>query len=829
VKSIKIIGRFFLLFLVALGTLLVGFMLFFEQIKSSLIQQGVEKINEQLLAKVEVDPNIELSLFEDFPNVTLIFHQVKIYEPGNQKDPLILASMEKLSLGFNVIDVVFYKKYSLEKAFLFNGTALPGIKADGEPNYTIFKPSDTKTSAEPMDVNIKSITLQNVSCSYFNRLSGQAYEFTFNKAKATFHIHNHTYDIGLDGAVTINGITVSDRTYFQNKKIKLRGDMSYTNEDGVLTLGTTTIALHESIYQLAGDVHTREEEMDLHINSKTGEIATLLSLLPTENTDWIKRYQNKGDVYFDAAIQGKYDAKNTPAIDILFGFEHTDITNPEGGQSIKQAVLKGKFSNGTSHNTKTSYIEIEQFEGLINNNPIRGVFKLSDFSDPYLVIKAELKQNLKDLVSFFPMEGIDSLEGKIALSFDFEGLLRNLKKREDLEKITTSGEAQIENGAMHLRSIRKSFKNIAADLIFNNTDISINSLSFRTAQSDIAVNGMIKNVLRKLIVGKGNILVEGALRSDQLFYEDFILPAPSSSTNGESSNTSLMLFLDCDIRELHVNNLHAKQVKGMLSYNDSLLLFSNATLNTAGGEVTGNALMKIKLPHRSKYLTLDLAFNDLYIDSLLRDFEDFDQTFISHKNLSGKLVGKADIFFILNPNGSMVTESILASIDMDISDGRLKNFEPMKALSRFAEEDQLNDVRFSKLTNQFLIKNKVITIPTMTLKSNVCDIELSGTHDFDNRFKYHLKVPLKNLSKKKQKEAEDKEASESGLLGKTNLFLVIEGQGDQFEVKFDKKRIGKKIAEDLKKEKEELKNAFKKEEPEIKHSKVNEEEFFEFE
>jgi hypothetical protein len=828
VKSVKIIGRIFLIFLVVLGTLLVGFMLFFEQIKSSLIQQGVEKINQQLLAKVEVDPNIELSLFEDFPNVTLIFHQVKIYEPGDQKDPLILASMEKLSLGFDVIDVVFYKKYSLEKAYLFNGTVLPGIKSDGEPNYNIFKPSDPKTASEPIDVNIKSIILHNVSCSYFNKLSGQAYEFALNKAQATFTIHNDTYNIGLDGSVTVNGITVSDNTYFQNKKIKLHGDMSYNNEDGALTLGKTTISINESVYKIEGDVHTKEEELELHITSKTGEISTLLSLLPTENSDWVKRYQNKGDVYFDAAIQGKYDQYNTPSIDVLFGFENTEITNPEGGQSIKQAVLKGKFSNGAAHSSKTSYIEIEQFEGTLNNNPISGSFKLSDLSDPYLVIKAELKQNLKDLVSFFPIDGVDSLEGKVSLSFDFEGLVKNLKKREDLAKITTAGEAQIEGGAMYLRSIRKSFKNISADFIFNNTDISINSLSFRTPKSDIAVNGMIKNVLRKLILGKGSILVEGSLHSDKLVYEDFILPAPSEKTNGESGTTSLMMFLDCDIRQLHVNNLHARQVKGMLSYNDSLLLFSNATMNTAGGEVAGNAIMKIKLPHRSRYLTLDLAFNDIYIDSLLKDFKDFDQSFISHKNLSGRLFGKADIFFILNPDGKIVTESILANIDMDISEGRLRNFEPMKALSRFAEEDQLNDVRFSKLTNQILIKNKVITIPNMVFKSNVCDIELSGTHDFDNRFKYHLKVPLKNLSKKKQKEAEDKDASETGLLGRTNLFIIIEGQGDQFEVKFDKKRLGKKIAEDLKKEKEELKNAFKNEEPEIKHSKVNEEEFFEF-
>jgi|GEM_PF-3671893 len=831
-KLLKRIVHLFLWFTLILGVVAVCFMFFFKQIKASLIAQGVAKINEQLVAKVDVNPNIELSLFEDFPYATLIFHDVKIFEPDQDADPLLLASVQKLTLGFDVVKVVLHKKYTLETVHLYKASIFPGVKANGESNYNIFKTIDSSAKTEPIDLNIKKIVLKEVTCSYFNKITKHSYDFDILSSISTFQLHNNEYSIALEGDLKIKGIALDQLTYFKDREVKLDAAFKYLQDQELLTLNNTAIALNGSIYELSGSMNTgNTKTLDLHLTSKSGEIATLLSLLPSKDADWIKKYQNKGKVYFDATLKGKYGKAGSPAFDVNFGFENTDIMNPEGGQSITQATLKGRFSNGAQHTSQSSLIEIEQFNGQLNGNPIKGSFKLQNLSDPFLVISAELSQNLQDIYKFIPVKGVDSLKGKLKLSFDFEGKINDLKHKEDFEKIKASGEAQIEDGALYIPSIQKSMKNISADLIFNNTDISINSLTFKTAHSDVMLDGIIKNVLRKIILGKGSVLIEGSLYSKKIVYEDFMLPAPSKGDKAEeSTSTALMLSLDCRIDQLQLADLHASKLSGMLQYNDSLLTFSNGTMNISGGKVSGDARMEIKLPHRSKHIRLANTFSGIAIDSLLHDFHDFEQTFISYKNLSGSLSGKSNVFFILNPDGTVLHESILASIDLDIANGRLQNFAPLMSLSKFAEEASLKDVRFSKLTNQILIQNKQISIPSMRIISNVCDIDLSGTHSFDNIFSYRLKVPLKNLSKRKQTEASEKGAlDDGGFFGKSNIFILIEGKGNNFEVKFDKVTVRKKIQEDLQKEKEELKKAFRNEAPEIKNSQVNKEEFFEFE
>ncbi len=830
-KLLKRIVRFFLWLLLILGIVTVCFMFFFKQIKASLIAQGVQKINEQLVAKVDVDPNIEMSLFEDFPYATLIFHDVKIYEPGENSNPLLLASARKLSLGFDIIKVVLHKKYTLEKVYLYKAAIFPGIKANGEPNYNIFKPADPNNTT-PLNLNMKKIVLEEVTFNYFNKVSKHNYDIDVLASSANFRLHNNEYHITLDGDLNVKGIAIDQVTYFQNRFIRLDGSLTYLQNDELVTLNNTSIDLNGSSYTIEGSINTGSKKvLDLHFTSKSGEIATLLSLLPSKDAAWIKQYQNNGKIHFDATVKGKYGKAGNPAVNIHFGFEHTDIHNPKGGQSIKDATLKGYFSNGDQHTSKTSSIAINQFNGLLNGNPIKGSFKLIDLSDPFITINAELTQNLKDIHQFIPLKGIDSLKGKINLSFDFEGQLKHLKQKEDVEKIKASGEVQITEGELYISSIKKSMKNITADLIFNNTDISINNLSFTTAHSDIAVEGIIKNVLRKLLIGKGSILIEGSMHSKKLTYEDFMLPPPGKEDKiHENTNTSLVLSLDCRIEQMHLAGLHARELSGLLQYNDSLMTFTNGKMNICGGKVSGDARIEIKLPQRSRHIRLSNTFSGIAIDSLLFDFHDFEQTFISYKNLSGNLSGKSNVFFIFNPDGTVMHESILANIDLEINNGRLHDFAPMMSLSKFAEETDLKDVRFSKLTNQILIQNKVISIPTMRIISNVCDIDMSGTHSFDNVFSYRLKIPFKNLSKKKQTEAVEKGAMEdAGLLAKSNIFIVIEGKGNNFEVKFDKSTVRKKIQADLQKEKEELKKAFRNETPEIKNSQVNQDEFFEFE
>ena len=57
-------------------------------------------------------------------------------------------------------------------------------------------------------------------------------------------------------------------------------------------------------------------------------------------------------------------------------------------------------------------------------------------------------------------------------------------------------------------------------------------------------------------------------------------------------------------------------------------------------------------------------------------------------------------------------------------------------------------LKFSELKNQIEIRNRLINIPKITIKSNALDVELFGWHDFDNNIEYHFSFRFNQLKSK---------------------------------------------------------------------------------
>ena len=179
---------------------------------------------------------------------------------------------------------------------------------------------------------------------------------------------------------------------------------------------------------------------------------------------------------------------------------------------------------------------------------------------------------------------------------------------------------------------------------------------------------------------------------------------------------------------------------------------------------------------------------------------------------------------------NIVSKDAIGNIDVQILNGALNNFEPLKALSKFVEEKKLERIQFSELHNKIFIEDGVVHIPEMTIKSNVSELNISGTHTFEQAIDYRLTLPLKNLKPAKRDSDEAFGAIAPDKRGEPRLFLTIKGTAENYKIAYDKQRTQSKIKEDLKKEKEEFLQIFKKKDQEkLKEEKpITEQQYFDF-
>jgi hypothetical protein len=197
----------------------------------------------------------------------------------------------------------------------------------------------------------------------------------------------------------------------------------------------------------------------------------------------------------------------------------------------------------------------------------------------------------------------------------------------------------------------------------------------------------------------------------------------------------------------------------------------------------------------------------MHLDSIFYVFQNFNQSFIEDRHLKGQVNADVNFELTLDQNLKLYSETLTADIGAVIRNGELNNFEPMKKLNKYLDDEGLSKLRFSDLQNEIHIENKIVYIPQMQVRSNVTDIRVSGTHAFDQRIDYRLITPLR--SRKKLDATESINAIEEDGSGQSKLFLKITGTTENYKVAYDTEAVKKKIANDLKREVQELKDAFK--------------------
>ena len=136
----------------------------------------------------------------------------------------------------------------------------------------------------------------------------------------------------------------------------------------------------------------------------------------------------------------------------------------------------------------------------------------------------------------------------------------------------------------------------------------------------------------------------------------------------------------------------------------------------------------------------------------------------------------------------------------------------MLALAAFAKMNELRNIHFSKMQNQVEIKNERVFIPAMQIFSNALNVQLSGSHGFDNMIDYKVQLNLLRLLTNKFRRADyDVDAADQTTEGFLNLYLSMTGPASNPLIKYDKQAVKKKIATDLAQEKNTLKDALRKE------------------
>lgn len=790
--------------LVGISTLLV--FIYEDDVKALIIKE----FNKNLNAEVRIDPqNIDLTIIKSFPDCALEFKKLTVMEAIKAEKKDTLAYAESLSLAFNVKDL-FNKNYTIKKITLNEANAFLKVDKKGNNNYTIWKTDTTQTQTnDSLAFALEKITLNKVFVNYKNSKQKIKFSTTVDELHFKGQFNNEDYTLSTDGKAFVDVFQIEKIKYLNNKNVKF--DVELEVKGNKYTIKKSESAINATQIVSNGSFVVRDSllSLDVNFNGKNLDISSTLSLLPEKFQNQIHDYESDGEFYANGELHYSY---NKPfVLQSKFGIKNGTITYKPNNATLTKVNLSGSIDM----NDNRSSLKLNDINAQLNNNSFSGNMELINFKDPYLTLKANANTKLEELITFYPIDTLQSISGSINLHAEIEGFISELKSNAYSPNVKASGEAVLNNIKAQFKQSDKEINIPEGELKLNNRHLNVYHLKLIKGNSDVMLVGEMPNFLSYLFDAKEPLTIVASVTSDKIELEDFLFKGSenSSSTSSVSIANNLNINVSTNVKHLSFGKFTADNISGNLLVKEQKAAVKDLILNAMDGTIKLNAFADAS--GENIKVSGDGELNKLNIQKLFTQLNNFGQTTLQDKHLKGFVTANVDFACAWDKFLRPDVNSINATSSLLVERGELNDFQPLESLAKYIDVEELRHIKFSTMQSAVEIKNKMITIPKTSIKSSAINMDLWGKHSFDNMIDYHIQLLLSEIiSKRPHKNKElDEELSlvENDPENRRSVFIVMSGPIDNPSIKYDRKGAKEKIKEDIKQEKQNLKNILREE------------------
>ena len=795
--------------------LLVSVSLFLQD---NVVTIFIYSFNKNLSTKIEVGSG-SFSLISKFPKASVKLKDLLVHSsPGFDRtqfkrtntDTLLYA--KSLSLEFKMTDLM-KGKYNIESVDVNNGILNLYSDSTGKVNYEISTDSISASTKE-LVINLDKIVISNLRTTYINSSTSLDIVGVIKNGRFKSRIAGDKIDLTATSSLRLSRFEMFPIFLKTNTEASL--DLNLHKSDSGIFFRKGTLKIESYNFGIEGFI-SNTDDLNLKITGSNIDISKIKKFMPVKYLEKYMEYNPAGILKLDCRLNGKVNRKNNPDIAINFSIGKGHIFHEKSNIKLANLSLTGSFKNGKLKTPETSVLSIKSARASLGSADYSGSLLLENFKNPKvdLILSGEVIP--AELAEFFNLKKVSWAEGSVKLNLRLSGHLPLKEKYSIDDFMALDPEADLQFNSMGIGLDNNK-------LVINDIDGNImvakhlwaDNLLFTYKGQRIKTDGEFTN-LPAWLAGRPVYIKAVANISVSNFMPSLFMPDSSAAAANQTS-FKLPYGVEFDIN-LSIDNLNYKKfsagnIKGKLIYKPGLLSFNSFNLNSLDGNISGDCFLA-RGTGKSFISRGNFTLDGIDINKAFVSFNNFGQDFIKAENLAGSLSGNLSL---LMPLDSMLNPEIKVTTSegkYTLTDGELKNFDPVKSLSQFIELSELENIKFSKLENDFYIKNNYIAIPQMDIRSSAADFTVSGKHDFDNNYEYHVKTYLSELLSKKAKKNK-KYSTEFGSVeedgqGRTSIFLKIKGKGEDFTVGYDLKAASGNIKQNLKSEKSNLKSILNKE------------------
>lgn len=784
----------------------------------------VKEVNKRLDAPVHVS-DINFSLLNRFPSASLVMDSVwaeeNIVKIG---DPDTLFFFRKVYLNLNIFDILG-GQYKINEIEAVDGFMHLLVDEQGYDNYRIWKSSEDTTG---FLLELDKVHVENGELRYLNVARDQEIRLGAEDLwfKGKFSSDNYTMAVEGDGLV--HAFIIKGTNYLDDRQVAVQADLDIETPTETYAFQRGRLIIDDALdFAISGVFN--EGQVDLHIVGSDLDVIRSLSLIPSDSRTALDDYESSGTLGFDCTLKGAFGKTDSPRFKASFSMENATISKRGTNWRLSELTGSGSLDNGEQRSQRSTTIVFDALKGKLNQDPFETAFSVQNLEQPHIDGRVRIDSEIEALHQFFDLPWLEEGSGKLALDAQINTVLKNPSQPEAMDFLNSSasGFIQITDANLRIKDDQRSYRIDSAAFEIRNNALVIRDYTGKVNSCSVQLSGEADQFLDYFFTESGKLAINGKVKLGDLNLEE-LFPSRSSEHEEASvvvafptrANWNLQIVADSFTN----GKFQAQNISGTLVMNAFKVEASSLKFQSQEGSVSGKVGL-YRFADNQFGLRTNFSATDLNVKTLFHTFNNFEQDFITDEHLSGRADVEVDFQAFCDSVFQINISSVVASTELTLRDGSIKGFEPLisvadvihkkRMLRTFIDTDELRkrlqDVEFATLHNEISIRNEMITIPRMDIRSSAIDLSVAGTHTFDNHIHYDMDFAVSELLQLKERKEPYNEYVERDQDGKTRIYLTMEGTTEDFDVDVQKLNLRRVIREEMASERNTVRDLFKEE------------------
>ena len=471
-----------------------GLIAYIQSNQSDIIKGEIAKLNTEHKGLIRVGES-ELSLFANFPDISIKVDDVKILETKEDNAP-ILIDVEDIYIGFNLWDIV-NGNYDIQSLVLEEGVFNIVIHENNTTNIQNSLASTSETETPSTNIHLKKIRLKNLDIHTLDEATNTDVEKFIYTGKGGFSQKENVIAGHIDTEFELNVIKDGDTTFIRKKHFELHTDLIFTEDTGILDIQPSTIVMENGDFELEGAIDTKNDvDLDLSIKGTKPNFDMLIAFAPVDVIPVLEKYKNAGEIYFNASIKGPSNKGNRPAINANFGAKKAFLENTRKAKKIDNMGFNGHFTNGENRDASTMEFSLTDMTASLEEGELKGAISVNNFESPEVDMKISSDFNLAFLADFLELEQIEDASGQIALTMNFHDIIDVDNPEKALENLNKAyfAELIVKDLSLVAKELPAPLHDLNAHLVMNGKQATLKQFELLMGNSDIAISGFLSDL-----------------------------------------------------------------------------------------------------------------------------------------------------------------------------------------------------------------------------------------------------------------------------------------------------------------------------------------------